>query len=152
MTVSLSGMSEWLGAHSSDHPLVLECLEEAVSGLERYLRHLRVIETLEDGTRVLAGEVSATRDDTDPANPEWTWTDTRVIDTLEHWSGTVPATVLDRATREVCSDLFARRNAPNGIVNAQFASGDGPGASAVRINRDPLTPAYPLLSRWVVPF
>lgn len=151
MAVSLTGMGEWLGAHSSELSPVLECLEEAVTELEQYVRHLRVFDQLEDGSLTVAGEVTAVRDDTDPDNPVWTWADTRALP-VGHRTGNVPASVLDRATREVCSDLFTRRQAPHGVVNAQFAGGDGPGATPVRINRDPLAGAYPLLARWVVPF
>ncbi|HEX6985194.1 MAG TPA: hypothetical protein VF170_07440 [Planctomycetaceae bacterium] len=59
---------------------------------------------------------------------------------------------LDRATLEVASDLFTRRNAPGGIINTQFAGPDGAGSQPARLHRDPLTPAYPLLGRWAVPF
>jgi hypothetical protein len=45
----------------------------------------------------------------------------------------------------VASELFHRRNAPNGI--AQFASMDG---TAMRVSRDPLTSTYPLLNRYVL--
>lgn len=62
-----------------------------------------------------------------------------------------PEVIVDRAVIEVAADLFHRRNAPNGIVNAQFAGFDGAPA-AVRISRDPLAPAYPILRRWVTPW
>ena len=55
---------------------------------------------------------------------------------------TVPATVLLRAKIECGSELFHRRSAPNGI--AQFATLDG--GSAVRVARDPMIAAYPLLT------
>ena len=55
----------------------------------------------------------------------------------------VPEVVLDRAVLEVGSEMFHRRNAPNGI--AQFAV-EG---TAIRVARDPLVGAYPLLSRYV---
>lgn len=60
-------------------------------------------------------------------------------------SATVPQTVLERAHLEVGSELFHRRNAPNGI--SQFATLDG--SSAVRVARDPMVGAYPLLARYV---
>ena len=53
----------------------------------------------------------------------------------------VPATVLTRAKIECGSELYHRRSAPNGI--AQFATLDG--GSAVRVARDPMIGAYPLL-------
>lgn len=57
----------------------------------------------------------------------------------------VPAVIIKRATIEVGSELFHRKQAPNGI--AQFASPDG--GAAVRVARDPMVAAYPLLSPYV---
>lgn len=59
--------------------------------------------------------------------------------------GDVPASVLQRATIECGSELFHRRSAPNGI--AQFATLDG--GSAVRVARDPMVGAYPLLTPYI---
>lgn len=56
----------------------------------------------------------------------------------------VPNEVKVRAVLEVGSELFHRRNAPNGI--AQFSAIDG---SAIRVARDPMIGAYPILSRFV---
>lgn len=56
----------------------------------------------------------------------------------------VPEAIKDRAVLEVGSELFHRRQAPNGV--AQFAMELG--AAPVRIARDPMVGAYPLL----VPF
>lgn len=53
----------------------------------------------------------------------------------------VPADVLDRAKIECGSELYHRRSAPNGV--AQFATLDG--GQAVRVARDPMVGAYPLL-------
>jgi len=53
----------------------------------------------------------------------------------------VPATVLARAKIECGSELYHRRSAPNGV--AQFATLDG--GSAIRVARDPMVGAYPLL-------
>ena len=61
-------------------------------------------------------------------------------------SETVPLLVAERATLEVGSELFHRRQAPNGI--AQFTGLDG---AAVRVARDPMVGAYPLLDRYVLP-
>jgi hypothetical protein len=60
-------------------------------------------------------------------------------------TATVPAAIISRAKEEVGSELFHRRSAPNGI--AQFATLDG--SSAVRVARDPMTPAYAILNRWM---
>jgi len=57
----------------------------------------------------------------------------------------VPDQILNRAILETGSELFHRRNAPNGI--SQFASFDG---SAVRVARDPMVGAYPILAKAMV--
>lgn len=57
---------------------------------------------------------------------------------------TVPAEVHNQAILIVASELFHRRSAPNGI--AQFASMDG---QPVRMGRDPMAAAYPLLLPFV---
>lgn len=56
----------------------------------------------------------------------------------------VPDTVLKRAVQEVGAELFHRRAAKNGI--AQFATTDG---APVRVARDPMVAAYPILNRYV---
>lgn len=147
MTVSVNGMQSYVGAGGSDVALLGECLLEAVELLAGYLRHLR---QLDPATDMVTGEIAATFD---PATDggSYTWADTRELAASDH-AGPVSLVVLDRATREVCSDLFARRNAPNGIINQQFAGADGPISGPARIHRDPLTPAYPLLGKWAVPF
>lgn len=60
-------------------------------------------------------------------------------------TNTVPVEVLDRAYLMCGSELFHARQAPNGI--AQFTGFDG---APVRIARDPMTPAYTLLSPFMV--
>jgi len=60
-------------------------------------------------------------------------------------TATVNADVLQRARIECGSELFHRRSAPNGV--AQFATLDG--GSAVRVARDPMVGAYPILTPWV---
>jgi hypothetical protein len=69
------------------------------------------------------------------------------VSLVEDYVGTseVRNNVLDIAYTQVASELFHRRNAPNGI--AQFASMDG---TAMRVSRDPLTSTYPLLNRYVL--
>lgn len=61
-------------------------------------------------------------------------------------TATVPEAIMARAVLEVGADLFYRRAARNGVVN--FGNGVE-AASVVRINRDPMTQAYPLLSPYV---
>lgn len=56
----------------------------------------------------------------------------------------VPNNVLTRAILEVGSELYHRRSAPNGI--AQFSTFDG---TPIRVARDPMIGAYPLLNRYV---
>ncbi len=65
---------------------------------------------------------------------------------VDHYIGeaTVPPTVRDRAVLEVGSELYNRRNAPNGI--AQFAT---PDAAPIRVARDPMVGAYPILRHYV---
>ena len=58
----------------------------------------------------------------------------------------VPKKLMGRAYLECGSELYHRRSAPNGI--AQFTSYDG---SPMRIARDPMTPVYALLRRYISP-
>lgn len=60
-------------------------------------------------------------------------------------TATVNNHVLQRAKIECGSELFHRRSAPNGV--AQFATLDG--GSAVRVARDPMVGAYPLLTPYI---
>lgn len=57
----------------------------------------------------------------------------------------VPEPILDRATLEVGSELYHRRNAPNGI--SQFATTDG---APIRVARDPMVGAWPLLKPYMI--
>lgn len=57
----------------------------------------------------------------------------------------VPPVIVDRAVLEVGAELFHRRQAPNGV--AQYTTYDG---APVRIARDPMVAAYPILSRFMV--
>lgn len=56
----------------------------------------------------------------------------------------VPAAVRERAILEVGAELFHRRQAPGGIT--QFAA---EGGAPVRMARDPMLGAYPLLNRFL---
>lgn len=58
----------------------------------------------------------------------------------------VPEAVLQRAYLETGSELYQRRNAPQGV--SQFASPDG-GATPVRIGRNPLSGALLLLAPYL---
>lgn len=57
---------------------------------------------------------------------------------------TIPTEILDRAALEVGSELYHRRQAPNGV--AQFSTFDG---SPIRVARDPMVGAYPILQRYI---
>ena len=57
----------------------------------------------------------------------------------------VPELIIDRSIFECASELYHRRNAPNGV--AQFATFDG---APVRVARDPMVGAYPILNRYLV--
>lgn len=57
----------------------------------------------------------------------------------------VPTTVLTRCYLEAGSELYHRKNAPNGI--AQFATPDG--SAGVRVARDPLVGVYPLVAPYM---
>lgn len=61
-----------------------------------------------------------------------------------HHVGTaiVPVAVSDRAVLEVASELFHRRQAPNGVL--QFSTFEG--SNPVRVARDPMVAAYPILT------
>ena len=63
----------------------------------------------------------------------------------------VPEPILDEAYLLVGADLFNRRQAPNGIMNQQYATTSGDGYAAVRIARDPLAVVYGVLRSWVKP-
>jgi hypothetical protein len=66
--------------------------------------------------------------------------------------GQVPDHVYDRALLLSAAELFNQGQAPNGVLNQQYDSGDGLGAvTPIRIGADPLRPAYPLVERWVLP-
>lgn len=56
----------------------------------------------------------------------------------------IPETVVDRAVLEVGSELYHRKNAPNGV--AQFATMD---AAPIRIARDPMVAARPILAPYL---
>lgn len=61
-------------------------------------------------------------------------------------AATVPSEITDRAVLEVASELFHRKNAPNGISQFQDFN-----AAPVRVARDPMVAAYPLLAPFVPP-
>lgn len=55
----------------------------------------------------------------------------------------IPSRILDRAVLEVAAELYHRKNAPNGIKSYADAFD---GASAIRVARDALVAARPLLA------
>lgn len=61
----------------------------------------------------------------------------------------VPQVILDEATLLVAVEKHNQDKAPNGVLNVQWD--DGTGATPIKVTRDPLTPAYPILSRYVAP-
>jgi hypothetical protein len=73
------------------------------------------------------------------------WTQASSLVTKFVGTAVVPADVINRAIIECGSELFHRRSAPNGI--AQFATLDG--GSAVRVARDPMIAAIPILTPFV---
>ena len=61
-----------------------------------------------------------------------------------------PVELLDRATFVVAVEQINQDKAPNGIVNQAFVSAEGDSSAApIRIGRDPMKPAYPILDPWV---
>ncbi|MCX4577945.1 hypothetical protein OHB41_33130 [Streptomyces sp. NBC_01571] len=77
---------------------------------------------------------------------EQCWTEAVALVTAYVGSQTVPQTILDRAALETGSELFHRRSAPNGV--AQFAI--SPDVAPIRVARDPMVGAYPLLKKYMV--
>lgn len=59
-------------------------------------------------------------------------------------SSNVPINVLKRCYLEAGSELYHRRNAPNGV--AQFSTFDG---APIRVARDPLVGVYPMVARYL---
>lgn len=82
--------------------------------------------------------------DSDAAYVEQCWDEATSLVSIYVGDIDVPIAILDRATLEVGSELYHRRQAPNGI--AQFSSMDG---TPVRVARDPMLGAYPLLNRYI---
>lgn len=72
------------------------------------------------------------------------------VEMVVHYVGAekdaIPASVFHRACVEVGADLYHRRSARNGI--AGFEDTDI-SAAPVRINRDPLVPARPILAPYM---
>lgn len=64
----------------------------------------------------------------------------------------IPDPVFDRAWLVSAVDLFNQSQAPNGVLNQQFADSEGGVTTIpVKISRDPLAGAYPLLALYVDP-
>jgi hypothetical protein len=63
---------------------------------------------------------------------------------------TIPVKVMDRALLLVTIEQLNQDNAPNGVLNQAFTDGLGDGASTpIRISRDPMKPALPILAPWI---
>lgn len=76
---------------------------------------------------------------------------TEAVDIIEHYTvGTkgIPESVLIRAAIEVAADLYHRRTARNGIAGFEDSE---LGAAPMRINRDPLAAARPILAPFLGP-
>ena len=84
--------------------------------------------------------------DSDDAFTEACWNEAENLVNNFADADDVPSDLMDRAYIECGSELFHRRSAPNGI--SQFTAFDG---SPMRIARDPMTPVYPILRRFVLP-
>lgn len=82
----------------------------------------------------------------DSAFVQQCWEEAQALVTAYVGAQVVPQSIQDRATLETGSELFHRRQAPNGI--AQFASFDS--TSPVRVARDPMVGAYPILNSFMV--
>lgn len=93
--------------------------------------------------QVLKDYVGATTPD--DAFVEACWDEAVALVTKFVGTATVNADVLTRAYVECGSELFHRRSAPNGV--AQFATLDG--GQAIRVARDPMIAATPILIPWV---
>lgn len=81
--------------------------------------------------------------DTDPELPDAVDT---AIELVTDYVGDeyVPVNILERAQLLTGSELYHQKNSPQGISN--FATLEGVG---IRVARDPMTAAYPLLSKYV---
>lgn len=90
------------------------------------------------GIDALASYVGASEEDS--AFVEQCWDEAYALVSAYVGGIDIPQAIGDRAVLETASELFHRRNAPQGI--AQFAAFDG---SPVRVARDPMVGAYPIL-------
>lgn len=62
----------------------------------------------------------------------------------------VPVVIYDKAVRVVAVESINQSLAPNGVLNQVYDVGGGDLTSTpVRISRDPLKPAYPVLDPWL---
>lgn len=62
----------------------------------------------------------------------------------------VPEVIYDKAVRVVAVESINQSLAPNGVLNQVYDAGAGDLVSTpVRIGRDPLKPAYPVLDPWL---
>ena len=121
MAVTPEQLRSYIGASTGDLDWVTESLDTA---LELLAKHL--------------GGTVETITPEPPADPEAPTPEPYKqinLGTLE-----VPQTVIDLATKDVGSRLFARRGAPNGV--ASFVTDTG---ATIQTSRDPLIGVYPML-------
>lgn len=61
----------------------------------------------------------------------------------------IPTDMVDSAIVVCAAEYMAIAKAPNGVLNQQFADGDGMQAIPIRVSGDPLRPVRPLLAAWI---
>lgn len=74
--------------------------------------------------------------------------DQYVLDHLPPGGVPVPEVMLDAAYMAAAVDLWSRRQAPHGVINAQYDAGADASAVPIRISRDPLAAVRPILAQW----
>ncbi len=97
----------------------------------------------EDGLAALRAYVNT--DATQDAYLGTCWAEAEALVTAHVGSASVPAAVHARAVLEVGAELYHRRNAPGGVIAAYADLGAAP----VRVARDPMVAAYPLLAPYL---
>lgn len=72
-------------------------------------------------------------------------------DAVRHHVGAavIPSSTLERAKLLAANECLQQNLSPNGVLNQQYDLGDG--SVPLRVGRDPLTPVYPLLARFITP-
>lgn len=99
--------------------------------------------TIQEGGALLLAQVNGNASDVAIAERAWSTASALVANFVR--SSVVPEEVTTEAILQCGSEIWHRRQAPNGIQ--QFATPDG--TSAIRVARDPMLAAYPLLIPYV---